>query len=288
MENKFNNLIKAMKNEKMTGEEKTSIRFRVETFANNNPVKGFPSPYLKISPYFSKFSFANLSKIVGTALLLTIIGVGGLTYASASALPGDLLYPIKINIKEKIEEKLAFTMEEKNTVKYKKIETRFKEVETLIKKNKITPEKRAIAETGIATEKQNIENNLEVMSKEDPEVANLTKTNLEALIQTHQEKIDTLIEEKGDEVEFIENELANGEASFEEEYKIDLEIMEKVDILDNIDNLDPQIKDELLIQDAEIIPSVAPDLSTGSAIPATSDKIDCASSNTEEEKQANP
>lgn len=288
MENKFNNLIKAIKSEKMTEEEKTSIRFRVETFANNNPIKSSPSPYLKISPYFSKFSFANLGKTVGVALLLAIIGVGGLTYASASALPGDLLYSIKINIKEKIEEKLAFTMEEKNTVKYKKIETRFKEVETLIKENKITPEKRAIAEIGIATEKQNIENNLEVMNKEDPKVADLTKTNLEALIQTHQEKIDTLIEEKGDEVEFIENELANGEASFEEEYKTDLEIMEKVDILDNIDNLDPLIKDKLLIQDAEIIPSTAPDLSTSSTVSATSDKIDCASPNTEEEKQANP
>lgn len=285
MENKFNNLIKAIKNEKMTEEEKTSIRFRVETFVNNNPVKSFPSPYLKIMPYFSKFSFANLSKIVGVALLLVIIGVGGLTYASASALPGDLLYPIKINIKEKIEEKLAFTMEEKNTVKYKKIETRFKEVETLIKENKITPEKRAVAEIGIATEKQNIENNLEVMNKEDPEVANLTKTNLEALIQTHQEKIDTLIEEKSDEVEFIENELENGEASFEEEYKTDLEMMEKIDSLDNIDNLDPQIKDKLFIQDTEIIPNVAPGLSI---ISATSDKIDSASPNTEEEKQANP
>ena len=293
MENKFNNLIKAMKNEKMTGEEKTSIRFRVETFVNNNPVKSsISTPYLKVSPYFSKFSFATLGKTVGVAILLVIIGTGGLTYVSASALPGDFLYPVK-RVAENIQVQFASTPAKKVAFKSKIIETRFKEAEELIKTNKITDEKQAIIESSIAENKKDIKDNLEIMSKENPEVATIAQTNLDTLIETHQDAIDTLTDEKGDEIEFIENELTSSETSFENEINSDLEIMEKVDGLDNIDNLDPEIESKLFIQNTEIvsniavIPVIASDLSA-SIISATPEKIDSTSSNPQEENQTNP
>lgn len=290
MENKFNNLIKIMKNEKMTEEEKASVYFKVETFVNNNPVKNPLSPYLKVSPYFSKFSFATLGKTVGVALLLVIIGFGGIALASASALPGNLTYPLKIAL-ENFEAQLASTPVKKIAVKSKIIETRFKEAEELIKTNKRTDEKQAMIDSSIAENKKEIEDNLEIISKENPEVATLAKANLETLIQTSEKELGILITEKSDDLNFIENEILSNKATFEEKFKVDLELMEKIETLDNIDNLDPEIENKLLIQDTEVIsditPAVIPDLSA-SVISAVPEEINNTSSNSEENNQTNP
>ena len=193
MEEQFNNLINQMRNEKMTDAEKAAIWFKVETFAKNNPAGSFKSAK---SPYFSKQHFFTMGKVFATSFLLVVFGFGGLSYSSASSLPGDLLYSVKINVNEKIEEKLTFTPEKKIVLRKKRIETRLTEVESLIKENKVTKENREIVEKNIKVEKEKIENELKQIQEQNPEVAIAAKTEIENSIKDHQEKIDSLIQEK--------------------------------------------------------------------------------------------
>lgn len=195
MEEQFNNLITKIRNEKMTENEKAAIWFRVETFAKNNPIG---SSKLVKSPYFSAHHFFTAGKIFATSILLVVFGFGGLSYSSASSLPGDLLYSVKINVNEKIEEKLTFTPEKKINLRKKRIETRLTEVESLIKENKVTKENREIVEKNIKVEKEKIESELKQIQEQNPEIAVAAKAEIENSIKDHQEKIDSLMQEKID------------------------------------------------------------------------------------------
>lgn len=97
------------------------------------------SPYGGISITFTK-------SLVFSLLALITMG-GTATFASGSAIPGELLYPIKINIKEKLEEKLATTQEERLTLKEKKVTRRLEEVKTLQNKKGLTKKEAVIAQT---------------------------------------------------------------------------------------------------------------------------------------------
>jgi len=281
MENRFNNLIKIMKAEKMTEEEKTSIRFKVETFVQNNPIS-IPQK----SPYFSRFHFAKAGKIFATGLLLMVIGVGGLSYSSASALPGDLLYPIKINLNEKIEEKLAFTPTEKVALQQKRIETRFTEVESLIKTKKITPENNSVvieAEKQINQEKEKLVSALAEVQKINPEMASTAKNNIENSIKNHQEKIYTLILGEKENIKLEKNQKnINLEKSpiqnkIEKiEQKTIQENSTKLENQNKVKSIEPMpLKEELLIQDIKVISD------TSDNLPISSNEVNGSATNSQ-------
>ena len=265
-EEKFNNLINKMKSERMTEEEKISIHFRVMTFMENNPVSKIP---VRIrSPYFSRFSFARFSKIAGTSMLLMIIGVGGLTYASAGALPGDFLYPVKVSFKEKIEEQLAFTPVKKVAFRQKKIETRYNEVETLIKQNKVTPENISVATTNINIEKEKLNNDLTEVTKTDPQIAVLAKTQIEEAIKTHQDKIITLTEQNNDIDTVIDQTLLDEQTQTttdDQETNTDLNIINDIKLDEENYNSDLNKLDESLIQDTKNLPTTTKTLDSSSS-----------------------
>lgn len=188
MKDKIKNLIEILRKEEMTIAEKEAMSFRIHAFTK-------PAP----SPYFSEFSLLYFSKVLATLVLVITISVTGLSYASASALPGDVLYVIKTNLKEKIEDKFAFTSAKRIALRQQRIEVRFSEVKTLIKEKKITPEKLSLVEAKIQADKEIIGIEIEKINKEDAEATADAKIDLETSIQEQKDKIDTLIIESNNE-----------------------------------------------------------------------------------------
>lgn len=132
--------------------EKAELGDGIKHFMASHPLqtkRGILS-YLKqnnliLSPY-GGISITFTKSLVFSLLALITMG-GTATFASGSAVPGELLYPIKINIKEKLEEKLATTQEEKLTIKEKKVTRRLEEVKTLQNKKGLTKKEAVIAQT---------------------------------------------------------------------------------------------------------------------------------------------
>ena len=86
----------------LNGEEKSIIRKSLSDF-----ISAHPAP----SPYINRFMFWTREKkyLVPTALgIVLLLGVGASALAG-NTLPGDVLYPIKINVNEKLESMLATT-----------------------------------------------------------------------------------------------------------------------------------------------------------------------------------
>lgn len=73
-------------------------------------------------------------------LLITGLVGGGASVAAESSLPGDLLYPIKVGINEKVGEVLAFSTEAKADFDAKIAVRRLQEAESLSVKGKINPD----------------------------------------------------------------------------------------------------------------------------------------------------
>ena len=80
----------------------------------------------------------SLATVLGRRLayaafsVAVILGVGGGTvYASTNALPGDLLYPVKVNVAEEIKAAFQFSDEDKAQFAIERINTRLEEIELL-------------------------------------------------------------------------------------------------------------------------------------------------------------
>lgn len=124
IEDKLNNL----RTVGMTDYEKSVIRAQLIArmeYAKQPARFSVPSPYL---------FFMRKQVLVRALIIFLVVAVAGgttLTYASASALPGDILYPVKIHVTEALEDTLAPTPEKKIFVQKKHIENRIAEIKTL-------------------------------------------------------------------------------------------------------------------------------------------------------------
>ena len=118
-------LKKQTENIRMTRDEKTAMRFRIE------------QEMLAPSPYLWMFAPRSLA-MLGVALLIVLST--GTTYAAEGSLPGAPLYPVKTNIIEPIKVALASSVEAKAQANANIAATRVKEAQTLAAQGNLTPE----------------------------------------------------------------------------------------------------------------------------------------------------
>lgn len=159
MENELNTTLKNIRNIRMTDAEKSVVLNNLVVFMEEHPVKAELQAEIKRasflkpepSPFFSRFSFAPAFKLVAVVLVIAIVAGGGVSYAAAGALPGDLLYPAKVNFSEAIANVTKLTPEAKAAYAESRVEARLQEAETLIKKGKFEGTRQAVAEAAIDT-----------------------------------------------------------------------------------------------------------------------------------------
>lgn len=152
MEQEITEKLNILKEVRLTEVEKIEIRDSLVHFMSSHPlplkkrVSWITRTQHKIlSPYgYSSFSVGRFA-IIGT--LVVLVSCGSLTYASASALPGEFLYPIKINIKENIEGTFKKDSEEKLSFQEERVKRRIDEINTLKKKKNLSQKEVVIAKT---------------------------------------------------------------------------------------------------------------------------------------------
>ncbi len=111
---------------KMNDEEKSKTERIVFSYIENNPIK--PRRNLSIFPGFL-FSHKAIS-MYSIALLVMIFGV---SQVAADALPGEFLYPVKINVNEGVVKSLSITNKSKARVYADIAEERLIELEKISK-----------------------------------------------------------------------------------------------------------------------------------------------------------
>lgn len=112
---------KEAQNIRLSAEEKQAMRRALSAHMLSFPASPAPSPYARL------FAPRALVPLLAAAL---VVG-GGTAYAAQGALPGDLLYPIKIHITEPVEVALAQNSEAKAKVEARLAERRVEEAQSL-------------------------------------------------------------------------------------------------------------------------------------------------------------
>jgi hypothetical protein len=231
MEKNTEKKLNILKNINMSEIEKMEIRDSLKHFMVSHPIyqeKKSIFSFLKqsefiVSPY-NGISMKYIKTLTFSFVGILIMG-GTITFTSGNSLPGDMLYPVKINVKEKIEETMATKPEEKLAMKEKKVTRRLEEIKTLQKKKDLTKKEAVIAQATLTEHVKELNdtiNQLQSEGKDDVVIAStaelLPKT--EEIMKETEENMDTLKVEESEENKDVvveEKKVSNKKEQIEEE-----------------------------------------------------------------------
>ena len=125
---KFTHAVQQIRNVTMTASEKKAMLARIAASAT---APGYSQPVR--SPW-TLFSFGWVTQqpwVVAVAVCLIIVGAGGVSLSAERALPGSVLYPIKVSVNESVRDRLAQTPESQALWSAAKSERRINEAAAL-------------------------------------------------------------------------------------------------------------------------------------------------------------
>ena len=118
-------------------------------------------------------------------LIAAILLGGGVSVASQHALPGDLLYPVKIHVNESVEQALTFSPEAKSKLDSELAITRLQEAETIAAKSKLSADVRATVEANFKEHADRVEARVKDMTAADATASADLIANFETSLQAH-------------------------------------------------------------------------------------------------------
>jgi hypothetical protein len=164
------NLKQQTENIRMTPEEKNAMRARIFRVPK-------PSPYVI-------FNFQFISRAVAVLLILSL-GGGGVAYAAEGSLPGQPLYPVKVNVVEPVQVALAPTTAAKAGVYAQLAQTRVEEAETLASQGDLDATATQELSQNFDTQVTNADALSLQVANTDPAAAADIQTSLSASLEAH-------------------------------------------------------------------------------------------------------
>ena len=183
----FEEIIKKAKSLSLAESEKSQIR---DVILNKVKIKA-----VRLKPEKRLIFRLAFSKITLSFLIIIIAGAG--IAGAENSLPGDLLYPIKTEINEKVRERLAISETAKTGYETGRIERRLEESEQLMLKGSIDKAAENLAKENLTQKIDFIKNKLETVKNEDGlEKAEEITSRIETVINAHESVIENILENK--------------------------------------------------------------------------------------------
>lgn len=129
----FKKGIENLKNISLSQSEKQKMLSNLTTYADFHA----PTKLQKKSVEFWSWSFFHAHSAYAFRTVMLLLIVSGTSYAAENALPGDLLYPFKVNVNEPVRGALLTSTEEKAQWESDKFIRRVEEAEALANEGKL-------------------------------------------------------------------------------------------------------------------------------------------------------
>ncbi len=193
-------IFKKINNERITDTEKQMMFSELEKFMSANPIK---TPWYQkienkiISPFNQNIFIHH--KILSSAFVIVLLigATGGTSMVAESSIPGDTLYPIKINLNEKFQSFKATTLEEQALIEASHIEERLSEAEKLSEQNKLDDTRKNQVESLFTQNLQNTLNKVKSIDESgDSKNAKNIKIKIEDSLKKHKTVVDKILETK--------------------------------------------------------------------------------------------
>ncbi|MEN9582728.1 MAG: hypothetical protein RL641_682 [Candidatus Parcubacteria bacterium] len=183
---KVKNIFKQLKSIQMTHEEKDRMRIVLVSLSKKPSLSDYRMP---IKSPVSSWTFAINFKTVGTAALVLILASTGVSFAAENTLPGDLLFPVKVNVNEEVRGALTISSEAKMDWEKERVVRRVVETERLLKTNKFTDGRKAEAESALKTQMETFATAAAETSEKNPNAVIAATAELEPALKVHSEVI---------------------------------------------------------------------------------------------------
>lgn len=165
-----------IKNERLTVVEKRAMRNALLSHIHGGAI---------YSPY-SIWGTIHRRRIALAATTIGAVLLGGtVSYAAENALPGDVLYPVKISLNERAKVALARTEEAQAIIQTKLAEERLTEAEKLAISGKLSEEKKTLVEEKLSQHLDQAQAVLAHVQLEDEELAYDLESDLRSSIGAH-------------------------------------------------------------------------------------------------------
>jgi len=186
-----------LKKTELTDNERVSIRNNLMVHISEHPasapwtMRAFDAAISRLAFFDSRSQGMRL--VSATLVMALVVGVGT-SYASEGALPGDLLYPIKIHINESAHAALLSSESAKAEWNTQLVSKRLKEAELLAAKDRLTPAAKAELQNRILLSAGELDKSIVklVEEKGGEKTIGIVKLDLETSIDKHAYALDVL------------------------------------------------------------------------------------------------
>ena len=187
----------------LSAQEKTLMRERLVSYMEHKPVRtrATTEQHTSSVPLFSFFRAHHYSGALAVALLATV-STFGVSSAADDALPGDLLYPVKVNVNEEIKTVFLGSDAEELMWESERAELRLQEASQLASEGRLDPKKQEAVAKLFAEHTDAVSEKVHAMEESDPALVVEVSTDLEAALDAHEVVLARLIvEQEGDGAE---------------------------------------------------------------------------------------
>jgi len=172
----------------LTEGERASMRTQLEALTDTAPIYTHPVP----SPWF--LYIARPFPLAALVLLL-MVSTGSVSFAASSALPGDVLYPVKLAVNERVELLASRNREAKAETQVRHAEERLREVEVLAARGTLTDETSEAAVLAVTGSIQDANTSATILATEgDTNAAFSIRARIRSAMNAHAELLDAQAE----------------------------------------------------------------------------------------------
>lgn len=190
-DSRFTKAIQGIQKAALTSSEKRAMVERIFAAQSEKLVSVNSPSYTKpvASPWniYSFGQFIQSHRWASALVIILIIAISGnsIVLAANESLPGDTLYPFKVNVAEPIRVALASDPEVKAQIQTTFVQNRFEEAETLATRGELTPAKEQEISDLIDHHVTGISQNVEQVQKTSPEKAEDATISVQASMKAH-------------------------------------------------------------------------------------------------------
>lgn len=197
----------AIKSTTLSAHDKATMRTEIIKFMEKNPVK--KNSFLKIASLVNPFTL--LSKPAPLFALLIVLSTGiGTSYASDTALPGDVLYPVKIYVNEGVRSLVVFTPESRAQWEVERASRRLEEASKLVALGTMDSQRRAGVESHFADSVVLVDKRIKDLTQAgNDDAAFEVSSRFESALRAHEEILNRLREREKAQNSEVENFIKN-------------------------------------------------------------------------------
>lgn len=198
MEKEIKKILERAKNIRLLATEKEEVRENLELFIKKHPV--INNDNVRHIQQESKISAYPLGGLIGLiqlqtkkiklmpiVLVIALLVTGSASFAAENDLPGDFLYPVKINVNEEVHSLLAVSNEAQARWDARRAERRLEEAEELAARGELTSDIRAKLEAKFESHAEAFEDRASrIETKQGTESAFELHSNFEASLRAHE------------------------------------------------------------------------------------------------------